>query len=644
MPSFFFHLTFDFTSKLSLNKSSKWPSEESRIADPRSSVDSSLTIDEIPEHSHTGFSSKDWRYDRILQRTISMTSNVITEEQGKHSKGLTGNPRSSATKGRYEPIESTEAELGLGVVRLYRDAEATPDLYDEPVSSKQTKTPDVSSKTDAKTTSRFQDEDCTTLCILAVPSYLTPSDFLGFVGEKTREEVSHFRMVRTERSNRYMVLMKFRSGRRAREWRKEWNGKHFDGMEPEYCHVVFVKSIEFKTYEQPGQENSFPDMRNDPFTPSVVQSPTAAIAVQTKAPRSTKPMAPPTPALIELPTCPVCLERMDESTGLFTILCQHVFHCSCLQKWQGSGCPVCRYTQDDVSASKCTTLRAYDQPVSNECRVCHAEENLWICLICGHVGCGRYDLAHAFTHFEQTGHCFAMDMTTQRVWDYATDGYVHRILQDKSGGKFVELEPSAPADASSTAFDHDYDGLVPREKIDNITLEYTSLLTSQLESQRTYFEEILARTADKASSAAAAADRANETCAALSEQLSTLQASHDTLLQSTLPSLEKDRDRERSRAEASTTLARKMEREWRDEKAMNGSLLERVKLLGTEVDELKGKNTELNDQNRDLMMFVEGREKLAQMEGVEQAELQGGTVEVAEKEEKGKRKKRGVKK
>lgn len=36
----------------------------------------------------------------------------------------------------------------------------------------------------------------------------------------------------------------------------------------------------------------------------------------------------------ELPTCAVCLERMDETvSGLMTVACQHTFHCSCLSKW-----------------------------------------------------------------------------------------------------------------------------------------------------------------------------------------------------------------------------------------------------------------------------------------------------------------------
>ena len=38
----------------------------------------------------------------------------------------------------------------------------------------------------------------------------------------------------------------------------------------------------------------------------------------------------------ELPTCPVCLERMDSAvTGLVTVPCSHTFHCACLSKWGG---------------------------------------------------------------------------------------------------------------------------------------------------------------------------------------------------------------------------------------------------------------------------------------------------------------------
>jgi BRCA1-associated protein len=120
-----------------------------------------------------------------------------------------------ATKGRFVPSNLKDTEVGWGVVHLYRDGQETPGLYDELVPAG----------------AEFKEEDCTTLCILAVPSYMTPSDLLGFVGEQTREDVSHFRLIKTSRANKYMVLMKFREAKVAREWRREWNGKTFNSME-----------------------------------------------------------------------------------------------------------------------------------------------------------------------------------------------------------------------------------------------------------------------------------------------------------------------------------------------------------------------------------------------------------------------------
>ena len=49
---------------------------------------------------------------------------------------------------------------------------------------------------------------------------------------------------------------------------------------------------------------------------------------------------------VELPTCAVCLERLDPSiSGIFTIVCNHQFHCDCLRRWADSSCPVCRHVQ-----------------------------------------------------------------------------------------------------------------------------------------------------------------------------------------------------------------------------------------------------------------------------------------------------------
>lgn len=138
---------------------------------------------------------------------------------------------------------------------------------------------------------------------------------------------------------------------------------------------MFIKSIVFQTPSGTRGPSSFPTMTDDPFTPTTDTKPTAPLPSGGANSGSliSKPLPPPTPSLIELPTCPVCLERMDETSGLLTILCQHVFHCACLEKWRGSGCPVCRYTQNDA-----VNGRACGDASDNRCSVCGSTANLWI--------------------------------------------------------------------------------------------------------------------------------------------------------------------------------------------------------------------------------------------------------------------------
>ncbi|KAJ5669403.1 RING finger protein ETP1 [Penicillium macrosclerotiorum] len=568
------------------------------------------------------------------------------------------------TKGQYIPLDQELSDSVWGIVHLYRDAQETPYLAgnddDYPTylkgsaaaarhpSEQQSRPwhPQQGAGAGAShrqargkgsgdpasypfpvtaSSSARSEEDCSTLCILAVPSYLSPSDFLGFVGESSMDEISHFRMIRTSRANRYMVLLKFRSGKKAKEWQKEWNGKVFNSMEPETCHVVFVKSVEIQVVE-PDSPPAFSSADAGALSPSHKHSVSSA----GQATLSSKPLAPPTPALIELPTCPVCLERMDETTGLLTIICQHVFHCTCLQKWKGSGCPVCRYTQDDFRKGG---MAADSDEDPAECSVCHSELNLWACLICGSVGCGRYDGAHAFDHWKQTAHAFAMDLTSQRVWDYVGDAYVHRIIQSKSDGKLVEL----PAADNSALDPPDWADAVPREKLENMSVEYTHLLTSQLESQRAYFEEVVERAADKASQAGAAAAAAEKAAHTAATSLADLQARFDALSSETIPTLERDRTRLEKRAEKFEALARRMEKDYREEKTMNQSLMEKLDHLTEENRTLKAETADLQEQNRDLTFFISGSQRLqGQSEDIVQGVVSVPEPETKKKKNKGK--------
>lgn len=570
----------------------------------------------------------DWRFGKIAVESIDMSSEEVPvlgarsvpTQRKKAPAASTPLVGGTAAKAHFVPLETKNTEFGYGVVHLYRDVLETPGIY-TPASKKK-------GGEDNGELQENEDEDAlTTVAILAVPSYMTPSDFMGFVGEETRDTVSHFRMIRTGKANRYMVLMKFRHKDDAKVFVTEFNGKVFNSMEPENCHVVFIKSIQFQKPSSNNQASSvaFPEISNDPFFPSQGPRPAIpAVAASSSATVashiSTKPAPPPTPSLLELPTCPVCLERMDETTGLLTILCQHVFHCACLSKWKDSSCPVCRYTQGPGIRE-----RNDDEDEDECCGTCGAVNNLWICLICGNLGCGRYDDAHAFEHYKETSHCYAMDIETQRVWDYVGDGYVHRLIQNKADGKLVEL-PSALSvshDPNSPNNGGDY---VPREKLDNISMEYTYLLTSQLDSQRLYFEGKVAQAADKASEAAHAAENAVAESRELMKELKELRLKYNEVTRELLPLAERGKERAERKAEKFGEMARRMEKEWKEEKGVNSGLMERIEYLTKESEERKKENEDLKEQIRDLMFFLEAREKM-ENQGEEIVE---GTVTVGD--------------
>ena len=198
-----------------------------------------------------------------------------------------------------------------------------------------------------------------------------------------------------------------------------------------------------------------------------------------------------------------------------------------------------------------------------------------------------------------------MDIATQHIWDYVGDEYVHRLIQSKSDGKMVEL-PSSAADNVDTSSGE----FMPDGKIENMSLEYTHLLTSQLDSQRMYFEEQVERAVDKAKKATNAAEQAAENAVKAASRLETLQASNDAITKDTLPSLERDKGRAERRADRFETMARKMEKEWREKEVINESLMDRIGHLEKQVDELTMKNSELEEQNRDLSFFISGAERL----------------------------------
>ncbi|KAF5680292.1 hypothetical protein FHETE_417 [Fusarium heterosporum] len=500
---------------------------------------------------HPQVAVRDWRFGRVSLETIDLrTGHAMAGEASRSgpsaapSLGPTFGGAGTATKAKFLPLETKNTELGWGVVHFYREGDETPGLTEARQPESET--------VDAK------DNDCTTLCIPAVPAYMSPGDLMGFVGEQWTGDISHCRM-------------------------------------PQICHVVVIKSI---TFETPTRRKS-----------SAALSPLSSSAGMSS---SLRPFPPPTPNLVELPTCP---------------------------NWKGAGCPVCRFTNTSANADS-DPRNPHTQPfgsgASNLCSVCDCDDDLWICLICGYVGCGRYKGGHAKDHWKETAHCFALELETQHVWDYAGDMWVHRLIRDKGDGKVVEL-PSRNRSVGHL----EGEDVVPRAKLESIGLEYTHLVTSQLESQRAYYEELISKTVDKASKASAIAEGAATQASKAMEKLALLDAKYSTLSQETIPELEKQLARERNKASKSETLARNLGKSLQEEKGLNEGLMKRIEHLNSdheamakELEKLKEENIELQETNRDLSMFISGQEKLKELEKegkIGEGELEGGSASVPEK-------------
>jgi BRCA1-associated protein len=250
-----------------------------------------------------------------------------------------------------------------------------------------------------------------------------------------------------------------------------------------------------------------------------------------------------------------------------------------------------------------------------------------------------------------TAHSFSLELETQHVWDYAGDMWVHRLIRDKGDGKIVEFPASNNANDRQAPGSAAQEDVVPRAKLDSIGMEYTHLLTSQLESQRVYFEEMVSKAADKAAKASAAAESASAQAAEALKQLAVLREEHRVLKEDTVPSLERELAREKARAGKSAELARNLTKALQEEKEVSAGLMKRIEHLKSEaektskaMEQLKAENEELKEMNRDLTMFISGQEKLRELEEegkVDYGELEEGTLGVAETSTGGKRKSKG---
>ncbi|XP_053500869.1 BRCA1-associated protein [Ictalurus furcatus] len=403
------------------------------------------------------------------------------------------------------------------------------------------------------------------LCVLSVSTTMTSHDLMKFVAP-FNDVMEHMKIIRDSMPNQYMVLIKFATQADADSFYTTCNGRQFNSIEDAVCQLVYVERAEVIKSEEGA---SLPVMD-----------------------------------LTELPKCTVCLERMDESVnGVLTTLCNHSFHSQCLQRWEDASCPVCRYCQTPETVEE------------NKCFECGVQENLWICLICGHIGCGRYVSRHAYKHFEETQHTYAMQLTNHRVWDYAGDNYVHRLVANKTDGKIVQYECEGDS--------------CQDEKIDSLQLEYSYLLTSQLESQRIYWENKIVHlekeTAEEINNMKSKFKETIEKCDNLELKLNELTKEKQAM--------------EKKCSQLNNKVA-KLGQELREEQEMNRCLRANQQQLQTKLqeEENRGKEAiakkdaqieELQEQLRDVMFYLETQQQISRMPAETRQEIQEGQINIA---------------
>ncbi|KZT53407.1 zf-UBP-domain-containing protein [Calocera cornea HHB12733] len=503
------------------------------------------------------------------------------------------------------PPESGTTTLPSGTLHLFRHPTAPPLPADDPT-------------------------DGPLLGILALPAYFTPSDLLDFLSPllaPPQNALAHIRVLRDSFPDRSLVLLKFRpspdAAHAAAEFTQLHNGRPFQDASPELCRLVAIDSV-----------------------------------LITPTPSAQPPEAhPPAPRQVltglELPTCPVCLDRMDSAlTGLITVPCTHTFHCFCLSRWPDSRCPVCRASaapsslplrEADLASSVRGALPAPGAEGGGHCAQCSATSSLWICLICGNLGCGRYAQAHAAQHYQRTQHAFALELETQRVWDYAGDTYVHRLIRNRADGKVVELSSGLMA-GSAGAGDQGAPGAGAgagegkgkgpgqedaqvAEKMEAMGVEYGLLLSAQLETQRTWYEERIDEVERRLVDVLQGSERAERERRGEEHRLELER------LDALLAGERAARERAERKAHTAAELARAVQRELAAEQAVSRGLMEnlaaakgREEQHAREREEWAGRMSELEDQLRDVMIFLEARGKIES--GQIGEDVQGGTVEL----------------
>ena len=294
-----------------------------------------------------------------------------------------------------------------------------------------------------------------------IPSFLSVRDFLGQVGDELIGEVLRMHVVSVASPNVYGALILMASKQGSQALRKGLDMKPISALAKETLVFAFVDLSSFCWWHGCPCSVPLPLRSNRSSTPDFQRS------------SSSSPTLAHSPPQQPAQECTICLEPLGDSPTLCT-LCGHAFHVGCFMKVEDDACPLCRF--DITEATRAT------------CELCRAASDLWMCLLCGRVFCGRNSDGHAQRHFASTGHTYTVQVGGFRVWDYRRDSFIHRLILASNEDQSVKVvQPPRWADED----DDDLERAVFASQTEAVADFYSRLLSDQLKAQCEYYAKCL---------------------------------------------------------------------------------------------------------------------------------------------------------
>lgn len=394
------------------------------------------------------------------------------------------------------------------------------------------------------------DSNNSLICLLLAPSFMIPRDILHYFNTYVSAIISVHILRHSSDMEKYLALMMMESKDAAMNLIRDFHGELLTSLEPVMtkCMLYFVKEVHAQPIDIINSggtslhlySNQMKLIINDndhetsneldnligfvEKTRSVSDldfSATLDIGAKQKNLNWISLMR----LSHEDQTCPVCLEPISETNPLsFTTCCNHTFHITCIYKTEGPQCPVCRFQHDStpISMSQCVMCSWNGEDNEKSTNI----GDLWICLVCGFIGCGSSNCFHIRDHYQSLLHAYAMNVENGRVWDFAGDGYVHRLIMQHSDADYPHLGSSEDDDnvldplssshlveartqpkmvevpdprsrlssrTRQAPLTTDEESLLVNRKLESTAYHYNQLLTWQLEHNRQRYEDRLHR-------------------------------------------------------------------------------------------------------------------------------------------------------